>query len=68
MPTKDTEPNRYLNYYTHLDCPNMPDNIPAEWSSPSPHTNNDKCDCGAEIEPWQSTDIEPSETEVKDAT
>lgn len=60
-------PERYINHYTHLDCPNAVDGDSPEWTDRSPFTNNDKCECGAEIEPWKSDDIEPSdEPEIAD--
>lgn len=51
----DDQPNRVTNHYRHCG---------QEWSDDSPSTNNDACPvCGAEIEPYESVDIEDDEEE-----
>lgn len=47
---KDTEPARFLNYYRHCDT---------EWTDAWSCMCNDKCPvCGAEIEPFESEDLD----------
>lgn len=47
-------PDRFTNFYQHCD---------EAWTDTSPNTNNDRCPkCNAEIEPYESQDIEVDPT------